>query len=154
MTSMGNKVAKSLNKNGTRTLETDILWCNDLPFKSVTTTATLRLHLVCLYDYNIFYKIYGRSWMWFSYQLGVWNNVSVELLLWIPKSRMQKILHSKSLDFKPESPLNMKKIIISKSEKMHINLFTLYFGASHAMICSYLAKSDDQRYILQLLLNM
>lgn len=57
---------------------------------------------------------------------------------------MQKILHSKSLDFKPESPLNMKKIIISKSEKMHINLFTLYFGASHAMICSYLAKSDDQ----------
>lgn len=67
---------------------------------------------------------------------------------------MQKILHCKSLDFKPESPLNMKKIIISKSEKMHINLFTLYFGASHAMICSYLAKSDDQRYILQLLLNM
>lgn len=46
MTSMGNKVAKSLNKNGTRTLETDILWCNDLPFKSVTTTATLRLHQI------------------------------------------------------------------------------------------------------------
>lgn len=59
---------------------------------------------------------------------------------------MQKILHSKSLDFKPESPLNMKKII-SKSERMHINLFTLYFGASHAMICLYLAKSDDQKYI-------
>lgn len=52
---------------------------------------------------------------------------------------------------KARVPSQYEKIIISKSEKMHINLFTLYLGASHAMICLYLAKSDDQRYILQLL---
>lgn len=64
---MGNKVVKFFNKNGIRILEIDILWCNDLFFKSVMIIVMLCLYFVCLYDYNIFYKIYGRLWMWFFY---------------------------------------------------------------------------------------
>lgn len=37
----------------------------------------------------------------------------------------------------------MKKIIISKLEKMYINLFILYFGVLYVMICLYLVKLDD-----------